>query len=304
MFYSLASSFWAFLVTNLWRLLFEWPDPGKFQPVLLLSLLFLQGHRLLSFSPVFLAGLEGRNDLSVGNIIGSNIFNILAVGGISLILQPYARVKGTFSSWLALLVASFLLFFSLRDFHITSHEAFLLLGGLVFFILFSLFQEKEKNSGFENLETVSMGRNFFFFFLSLGGLMFGARLALDRGVALGTMAGLSHQVIAITILSVGTGLPELATSVAAAFRGHGDIAIANVIGSNIFNSLGILGMTAGFFPLKVTESVFDFDFQIMGLATFSLVLFYVVKTPDFRRWMGCLMFIGYAVYIIKLLWML
>ena len=149
-----------------------------------------------------------------------------------------------------------------------------------------------------------MSRNFFFFFLSLGGLVFGAQLALDRGVVLGTMMGLSHQVIAITILSVGTGLPELATSVAAAFRGHGDIAIANVIGSNIFNSLGILGMTAGFLPLKVTESVFDFDFQVMSLATLSLVFFYIVKTPEPRRWMGCLMFVGYAVYLIKLLWML
>ena len=100
------------------------------------------------FFTSFLAGLEGQNDLSVGNIIGSNIFNILAVGGISFVLQPYAGMRGTFSSWLALLVACFLLFFSLRDFHITSHEAFLLLGGLGVFILFSLFQEKEKNFGF------------------------------------------------------------------------------------------------------------------------------------------------------------
>ena len=253
------------------------------------------------FFTSFLAGLEGRNDLSVGNIIGSNIFNILVVGGISLVLQPYAKIRGTFSSWLVLIVASFLFFFSLKDFHVTSHEAFLLLGGLGLFIFLSFLKEKEKNSGFENLETVSINRSLFFFFLSLGGLILGAQLVLNKGVALGVMAGLSHQVIAITILSVGTGLPELATSIAAAFRGHGDIAIANVIGSNIFNSLGILGITAGFFPLDVTENVFNFDFYVMSLATLGFVFFYIIKIPEPRKWMGGLMLISYTIYIVKLL---
>ncbi len=288
------------LVETSVRMARRWKIPTSVIAVTIIS----AGTSSPEFFTSFLAGLEGRNDLSVGNVIGSNIFNILVVGGISLVLQPYAKIKGTFPHWLALLVASFLFFLSLKDSHITSHEAFILLGGLGLFLLLSLLQEKEKNSGFENLEQVSMTRNFFFFFLSLGGLILGARLALNKGVALGMMAGLSHQVIAITILSVGTGLPELATSVAAAFRGHGDIAIANVIGSNIFNSLGILGMTAGFFPLDVTENIFNFDFYIMILATLGLVFFYGIKTPGPRRWMGKLMLVGYIFYIIKLLWRL
>ena len=288
------------LVETSVRIARRWKIPTSVIAITIIS----AGTSAPEFFTSFLAGLRGQNDLSVGNVIGSNIFNILVVGGISLFLQPYVRIKETFFSWLALLVASFLFFFSLKDFHISSHEAFLLLGGLVLFLLLSLFQEKEKKSGFENLETVSMTRNFFFFFLSLGGLILGARLALNKGVALGVMAGLSHQVIAITILSVGTGLPELATSVAATFRGHGDIAIANVIGSNIFNSLGILGMTAVFFPLDVTEDVFNFDFYIMVCATISFIFLYLIKVPEPRRWMGGLMFIGYVTYIIRLLWKL
>ena len=279
------------------RIARRWKIPPSVIAVTIIS----AGTSAPEFFVSFIAGFKEQSVISVGNIIGSNIFNILVVGGVSFIIQPYILVKETLFSWFLLLLSTLIFFFSLKDYHINFHEASILLFSLFLFIFFSLFQKKEKNSGFENLESVSMKRNFFFFFLSLGGLILGARLSLSRAIELGTLAGLSHQVIAITILSVGTGLPELATSIAAAFRKHGDIAIANVIGSNIFNSLGIPGMTAVFFPLDTAETVFSFDFYIMVAGTLGLALFYIFRTPLPRKWFGGIMLAGYFAYMMTLL---
>lgn len=249
----------------------------------------------------FIAGYQGNSDISVGNVIGSNIFNILAVGGISLALQPYGKVSNTRNSWIILIVATLLFFFALSDFQLTSHEAMIFIGALSLYVVLSFFQERDNGDSFENLDNRSTLRLLFFFTLSFIGLISGAELALTGGVDLGKMAGLSERVIAITIISVGTGLPELATSVAAAFRGHSDIAIANIIGSNIFNTLIIPGATAFFFPLTVHEQMVDFDFYIMATASISLGLLYFIKDHKARRIIGFMMFIAYSAYATNLI---
>ncbi|MEM7645597.1 MAG: calcium/sodium antiporter [Pseudomonadota bacterium] len=249
----------------------------------------------------FIAGLRGSGDIAVGNVIGSNTFNLLAVGGLSLLLQPFIETKGTLSSWLALLGASAFFFFSLFNLELTSIEALFFLLALIGFLVLSFFKERDKENTFENLESKSFSRTIVFFLLSLAGLIFGAELALSGGVALGKMAGLSERVIAITIISVGTGLPELATSVAAAFRGHGDIAISNVIGSNIFNTLAIPGATASLFPLTVNAQFLDLDFYVMITATVSLGLVYLAGRPWMRKTLGVLMLTGYFTYTFHLI---
>lgn len=249
----------------------------------------------------FLAGFQGNSDISVGNVIGSNTFNLWAVGGISLVLQPFGKISGTLVSWIILMGASLLFFFSMQDSLLSRPEAFIFLGTLVIFIVLSFFREREPDNDFENLETKSLGRVVFFFVLSFFGLIGGAELALTGGVELGKMVGLSERVIAITIISAGTGLPELATSIAAAFRGHSDIAIANVIGSNIFNTLAIPGATAALFPLTVDENFINYDFYVMAAATLSIAILYIIKNPKARRAIGVLMFLAYSTYATSLL---
>ncbi len=249
----------------------------------------------------FMAGLKGSSDISIGNIMGSNTFNILAVGGLSLFLQPHGEIKGTRVSWIVLVAATLLFFLSLFDLTLSKLEALVFLGTLVAFIVLSFFREREEQTSFENLQEKSFPRTLLFFAISFGGLIMGAELALRGGVTLGQLAGLSERVIAITIISAGTGLPELATSVAAAFRGHSDIAIANIIGSNIFNSLAIPGVTASFFALEINGRFLNTDFYVMAAATLVIATLYIVKSDRVRRSLGILMFLAYSAYATYLL---
>jgi cation:H+ antiporter len=249
----------------------------------------------------FMAGLRGNSDISIGNVIGSNTFNILAVGGLSLILQPFGNVRGTWISWTALLMTTFLFYYALSDFELSQFESFLFLVFLTVFVVFSFFRESDSGEGFANLPEKSFARTLVFFLISFAGLILGAELALRGGIALGEMAGLSERVIAITIISAGTGLPELATSVAAAYRGHSDIAIANIIGSNIFNSLIIPGLTGSFFLLKVNQNLLAFDFYVMAAATVTIGILYLIRHPMVRRGVGISMLLAYSVYAIHLL---
>ena len=249
----------------------------------------------------FIAGFKGEGDISIGNVMGSNTFNILAVGGLSLMMQPFGKVKGTSVSWIVLIIGTGVFYYCLSDLSLTRTEAIVFLVALVAFVVLSFFRERDKDETFENIENKSFARTLLFFVFSFGGLIMGAELALNGGVSLGKIAGLSERVIAITIISVGTGLPELATSVAAAYRGHSEIAIANVIGSNIFNILAIPGITASFFTLNIDARFLGLDFYVMTGATFSIALLYIFGHPHIRRSIGALMFLTYSAYAIHLL---
>lgn len=249
----------------------------------------------------FMAGLRGNSDISIGNLMGSNTFNILAVGGISLMLQPGGNIRSALSSWVWLVFSTGLFFFCMSDLTFSNLEALVSLFFLGGFVVYSFYQDQEPDQTFENLENKSFARTIVFFVLSFAGLILGAELALFGGVELGKIAGLSERVIAITIISVGTGLPELATSVAAAFRGHSEVAVANVIGSNIFNSLAIPGATASFFALKVDDQFINFDFYVMAAATAVIAALFAIKNPNLRRGFGLLMFLAYSAYAMTLL---
>lgn len=251
----------------------------------------------------FLAAYRQSSDISVGNVVGSNIFNILAVGGLSILFQPSGKVSSSFFSWLLLILGSFLFFFLLNDLHLSQMDGIILSLAIVAFIFISFYKtrnndepEEEKPEGEK-----SFIRTIVFFCISFVGLVFGAELALTGGVELGRLAGLSERVIAITIISVGTGLPELATSIAAALRGHNDVAIANIIGSNVFNTLAIPGLTASFFPLVINEKLLSFDTSIMIAATFALGLIFLIKKAPLRRLLGMSFFAAYVTYTLKLI---
>jgi cation:H+ antiporter len=246
----------------------------------------------------FMAALDGHFDVSLGNAIGSNTFNILAVGGLSLLLQPQARIKALWRPWLLLLVVSLFLYWALRDLTLYPKEALILLAilGLFFWISF-----KQRTSE-PNLSPTQepLWKSLLLVGICLTGVIIGAELALYGAIHIGKMAGLSDRVVAVTIISAGTGLPELVTSLVAAIKKHGDMALANIVGSNIINTLAIGGLTGSFFTLQVHPQLIKTDFTIMVLSSLCLGIVIFNQLPALRRLVGAAFLCAYLIYIVSL----
>ncbi len=248
----------------------------------------------------FLAGMKGNADISIGNVIGSNSTNLLVIGGLSLMIAPKNSVSRLFPSWLVLTGACALLYYVLLDLFISSQEGLLLTFTLLVFVFVSFLGDKEEPD-IPIVETKSLSRTLIFFCISFIGLIIGAELALMGGVQLGQWAGLSERVIAITIISIGTSLPELVTSVSAALKGYNDIALGNILGSNIFNALAIPGLTATFYPLTIDQQFMNLDFYVMIGATGLMGILFLINRSSLKRGLGLVMIMAYHVYVLKIL---
>ncbi len=249
-----------------------------------------------------LAGAKGQFDISIGNLLGSNTFNLLAVGGLSLILQPLGGLAGVFMPWSVLMAATGLLYIFFFDLRVTELEAAILLVSLVLFLGFSLYGSKKEVDLSTKVESNSGAPwTLLTFILSLCGVLIGAELALAGGVALGQAMGLSSRVIAITLIAAGTGLPELTTSMVAAYKGHSDIAIANLVGSNIINTLAITGFAGSLYSLEISSLLIDIDFLVMAAASTTLGLLFLLNSMLGRRLLGALLFASYCTYIVLIL---
>ena len=253
-----------------------------------------------------IASFKGVPDISLGNIIGSNIFNLLVVIGFACCLKP---LQNTFVSvkkeWFFLILATCLLWILGQDLFLTRWD------GLLFLILFAIFlysvvinhvrgdssqdtlcQTKRKPS------TASF-KDWMFLILSIGGLLAGAHLVLLGAVHIGRAMGMTERLIGLTIVSVGTGLPELAASLVAALRKRHDISISNVIGSNIMNTLLITGAASLCMPLTVTRDIMKYDyFWLFGITLGLLILSIYIKA--FVRILGIFLLALYFIYLLTI----
>ncbi len=258
------------------------------------------------FITSLLAALRDSPDIAVGNVVGSNIFNILAILGISSLIKPNRVTESTLKiEWPFLMFATLLIFAFAWDGLYSRWDAFILVSAIYIFLAYSVqrarrlgkFKEsEEKLKEYEDLKPLKSGTYDFLFllggFLALAG---GAQLALDGGIQVGSYFGLSDRIIGLTIISVGTGLPELATSSVAAYRGRDDIALANVIGSNIVNSLGIIGHASLIFPMRVSPQILSRDF--LWLIGCTLLVGPLMRSRTLARRDGLFLLIVYAIYI-------
>jgi len=262
--------------------------------------------------PELFASLEaarlGSPGIAVGNVVGSNIANLLLILGLSAVIAPVAvgvgalRFNGPVLAASSLLAALIFLLGQIGRF-----------WGVVFLVLLLSYTLaaywRERSAGREEalnrlaaeIQTVPSRRpgallHIGTSLLGLLGIVFGANLLVTGAVALARQWGISEAVIGLTIVAVGTSLPELATSVIAALRRHGDVALGNVIGSNIFNLLGILGVTALYAPIAIPPQIVRFDSWIMLLATAATIVFALTRATV-ERWEGCLLIAGYAGYL-------
>ena len=249
------------------------------------------------------AALDGFPDIAVGNVVGSNIGNVGLVLGIVLLINAI-NVETNFykTDWPMKMLASVLLFFFLIiDGKLSRIEGFIFVLLLLAFLVVLIRQNKKVEIELDEDTETEMSYFKIFGFLAVGGfaLWLGSELLVDGAVSLAEGLGVSKRVIAITVVSIGTSVPELASSVIAAIKKESDISIGNIIGSNIFNILSVLGFTAILKPIEnVDQKIMTFD--IYWLLAFSFILLPLVFLPkrnnlSFKE--GILLVLAYSVFI-------
>ena len=248
------------------------------------------------------AALEGNGGIAVGNVVGSNICNIALILGAGALIRPLKVDDQLVRLDIPLLIGvSLLLAVFLADERLGTVEGGVLLTGVVAYILFSIRVARRRVDGaLVEMDVAvkpegSVWRDLGFVMLGLALLVLGARGLVSGAVAIATEFGVSQTLIGLSIVALGTSLPELATSIVAAFRDEADLAIGNVIGSSLFNALGILGVAALIRPLDAT-GLSGSDLGVM-LATAVLILPLAWTGHVLSRSEGALLLAVYAGYV-------
>ena len=259
------------------------------------------------------AAYTGAADLAIGNIIGSNIANILLILGIAAIIYPLSIKSSTAWKEIPFALLGVILVFTMgNDILIdgsfnsaisrTDGISLIAIFIIFMFYIFGISKVKGEKGETENIKTYSWAISSL---LTTGGLVLlfiGGKILVDNAMILARLAGLSEALIGLTIVAVGTSLPELATSVVAAYHHHDDIAIGNIVGSNILNIFWILGVTSTILQLPFNARV-NFDVLVSILATALLFIFLFVGTrKKLDRWQGIFFVILYLVYVAYLVW--
>jgi len=255
------------------------------------------------------AAIEGAPGLSVGNAVGSNIANALVVLGLPALVAPIMfNSIGIRRSALFMVAISIGFAFIAVDGMISAIDGMLLIGLLIIYLLYSIIaaskarQKKLSNklNGIDEIEldeeSDSLLKSLFYLGFGFVGLAIGAKLIVDGALGLASIWGIGETVIGTTIVALGTTLPEIAATLAASFRREAGVAIGNVIGSNIFNLLGILGITAIMIPLPVVMSLLQFDVWVL-LASSALIIPLVFLRRPLGRVFGILLTGSYMAYL-------
>ena len=250
------------------------------------------------------ANLAGAPGIAIGNVVGSNIANILLIVGASAIIYPITCSSGGLNvNSVVLLTATFLFFGLGLTGSIEAWAAVPLLGLLFGFTIYSYNTGRKNPEAAESLEAegyengnTPLPRSLAILAFGLVGVVLGSHLLVTGAVELARDFGVSEATIGLTLVALGTSLPELATAVVAAYRRHPEVALGNVVGSNLFNTLGIMGIVPLFGALPVPEAVIGFDFLVMLAATLIFVGWGAV-CRTFGRIMAALFLCAYVGYI-------
>lgn len=233
------------------------------------------------------SAIKGSADLAVGNVVGSNVFNTLMIVGMTALFAPISIQKNTISREIPFaLLASVVVIVCANDILldgsgvnvISRTDGLLLLGFFIIFLVYTFIIAKKGNESNEaDGEIVSMSwiKSISYLLLGFGGLIYGGQLFVDGSINVARSLGVSESVIALTLVAGGTSLPELATSVVAAIKKNPDIAIGNVVGSNLFNIFLVLGASATITPLSII-GIDNFDFIFLIISSLLLIAFSVL----------------------------
>ena len=257
------------------------------------------------------ASVQGNTEIAIGNILGSNIVNILLILGISAIIYPLATKENTVWKEIPLsLLAAILVGVMVNDLLIDggTFSGLTRIDGIVFIAFFIIFlyytfgisKVSGENTDLE-IKDMSYMKSSLYIVGGLLGLVIGGKWIVDGAIKIAEGFNVSQSLIGLTVVAIGTSLPELATSAVAAYKKQSDIAIGNVVGSNIFNIFWILGLSAVINPLPFSkDSVIDIIMTIVASLILFLIMF-IGKKHTVERWQGVIMiliYIGYVAYLI------
>lgn len=256
------------------------------------------------------ASFQGKSDITLGNIVGSNIANILLILGITsalaiLPVQHSTAWKEIPFSLLAILAVGLLgadVFFEQGTKNIISQsDGFILIFFFVLFLYYVANISKNEDNDDTGIKQYSNWMAFFMIFWGLAALIIGGKMFVDGAVDIAKHLGMSERVIGLTIVAIGTSMPELVTSIVAARKGHNDIAVGNIVGSNIFNIFWILWLSATINPVTLGSNSFV-DIAMCVIATVVLFLaLFVGQKNKLERWQGVLFVMVYSGYIVYLI---
>ena len=254
------------------------------------------------------AALKGSNDIAIGNVVGSNIFNTLVVLGMSAAIMPIIVEKGMIKRDYPMSIFVSLLLGVLAMDTILGKKPGMQIGrgdGIILLLVFAVYMFMTVKAGIQNriedepIEELSLWKSILIAVLGLAGIVLGGDWSVDGAKEIARILGMSEALIGLTIVAIGTSLPELVTSIVAARKGENDIAVGNVIGSNIFNILLILGVSSVIHPMDVSQTyLYDIGMLIL---TMLAVYLPIAKTKKVGRGTGIVMVLCYVVYTVYLI---
>lgn len=252
-----------------------------------------------------ISSIKGLSDLAVANVFGSNIFNILLVLGLVL-FKPLskANIQLIKKDILFLMFSGFLLIPLMLDSFLSRWDAFFLTSIFLIYIAFSLFsiqKERKALATTEKIKKPTLLTEIFFITLGFGLLIGGSHLTVTGAAGLSQQMGMSERLIGILIVSVGTGLPELLASLVAIIKGHKDMAVGNIIGSNIFNTFAILSTVAWIQPSTIDPQMIKVDLPVLMAIHITLLLILCYHVRWIQRALPYIFFIEYICYLIFLI---
>lgn len=258
------------------------------------------------------AALADKTDTAVGNVIGSNIANIALILGITALIKPLSISSTILKREIPLMfLVTILAGILLWDSHLGYTEGLILIAAFVSFILIMLkISRNDKSASADPLQEqhdaeiptgLSNSKAAFWAILGLVLLPIASTLLVDNAVIIAKYFGMSDLVIGLTIIAVGTSLPELAASLASVLKGEDDLAVGNVIGSNIFNILAVMGIPALINPATINLEVIERDYWVMAFFSVLLLVMSLGRSRSINRFEGGLLFIGFIIYQVFLL---
>lgn len=255
-----------------------------------------------------IAAMEGSAEVSVGNVVGSNIFNITLVAGVAAFLYPLQVESETIRKEIPFtLLASVALLVLMSDMALQGFSSNMITrsDGLIFLLFLSIFMYYVIEHGLKSRKDaaneptpkhISWGKNILITLLGLAAIIYGGNLVVENGTAIAYSLGMSETLVGLTIIAIGTSLPELVTSISAALKKESEIALGNIVGSSIFNILFVLGASATITPLAVNDKVFT-DVIYMIVLTVVLLVFSRTNFKVGKR-EGLVLAAAYVIYLI------
>lgn len=267
-----------------------------------------------------ISSIKGSNELAVGNVLGSNLFNTLMVLGVTTIIMPLtikkSEVKRDFAINMIVTILFLILTFTKvlggKDNYISRGDGIILLIGCISYIVYLILSVKtgkvesielQEELAVESTAEINIIKSIANLIIGALGIVIGGQCVVNSATAIATSLGMSEKLVGLTIVAMGTSLPELVTSVVAALKGEEDIALGNILGSNIFNILLIIGVSSAISPIVVSNNlIFDFVFLIIVTLIIGIMIF-TSKSEEkrFGRKEGIILVSFYILYMIYII---